>query len=398
MFKTLTLLWGDPALRIASAAVFLFGCLVASIAPFMSVLAIERFGLSDAGYGALLLVSSVVAVLGSIGIGILTDQTAARRKIIQFTIGLALFGNILVWCWPSKGTFIAAHGFIIPLASTLFGQVFVLARLASQRFEPAHRDGILSAVRALFAVPFVVILPLWAVALRQGIDLLHVYFVIILCCLAMLLLFLFFWPDGAGWNEGKSGQGFGASLGEVVNPKVLTRLAATGAINAGSIMYMIVLGLSFEQLPNRDLGDVALFAGIVAGLEVPVMLSMGLILRHITRLQAIMLGAAIHGGFMISFPFAAASPSVWIMTIPLALGHGIILTLPLAYLQDLMGARAGAGGALISLQKVAADGISAALFAAATWLAGYGLAAALAGGATILGALSLIWLDAKQSR
>ncbi|EAR50817.1 putative integral membrane transporter protein [Oceanicola granulosus HTCC2516] len=397
MFKPLILIWRDPALRMAAAAVMLVGCLAATMTPYQSLIAIRLFGLSDSAYALVLAVASAVAVAGSVGIGILTDQTAQRRAIAAWSAGLGIFGALLVLALPGKVSFVLAHALVLPLASSVFGQIFALARLASQRFAAADRDGIMAAVRALFALPFIVVLPLWSVAFDAGAGLLTIYAVLAALGLVLVRLLTAHWPRaGALAAETRSGLSLSASLAEMGRPAVLVRVALTGAIGSGVFMYMVILGLAFDAAPGRDIGDVAIFAGLIAGLEVPVMLSMGLLLARMGRLQAILLGAACYAGFLFAFPALLPTPWVWLLTIPAAVGGGIVLSLPIAYVQDLMGTRAGAGGALLAVQKVASDTLCAALFAVATWVAGYGLAAVLAGVAMLAAAFALILLDRPQ--
>lgn len=397
MIRHLRLIAQDPTLRVTALAVLAFGCLVASIGPFMSVLAVHEFGLTDERYSLLMVLASGMSVFGALGIGILADQRGAIRAVMILTTSMTVLGNALVLIWPSPTTFVVGHGIILPVAGALFGQLFALARIGAAQYEPGDRDAILSAVRALFAVPFVLILPLWSLVLDAGLPLLSLYLVTTACAGIMLALFVFYWPTQTPPRtlSSRSDQTPLQALRDVINGPIMLRVLAAGAINVGVIMYMIVLGLSFVATPGRDMGDVAIFAGLVAGFEIPVMLSMGVLLRHLSRVQAILLGAAIHGSFMLIFPVLAPTIWVWLLPLPAALGAGIILSLPLAYLQDLMGSKAGAGGSLIVLQKVASDGLCALLFALATWISGYGLAAALAGLSTICGASALLLLDRR---
>lgn len=398
MLRPLRLLWQDATLRIAAAALMLTGCLAASIAPYQSLLAIRLFDLSDGAYAAVLAAAAVVSVAGAVAIGILTDQTAARKRIALWTATLILLGNGLVMAAPGKVTFVAAHAVILPLAGTLFGQVFALARLAATRHGPTERDSALAAIRALFALPFIVILPLWSWAFDRGLGLVAIYPAIFGIGLATVALIWRHWPrDGQGdWDDAPSGLGLRASLSEIGARPVLIRVALAGVINSGSFLYMIVLGLTFDESTGRDIGDVAIFAGLVAGLEVPVMLCMGALLRTMSRLHAILLGTALYAGFLFAFPVLLASPAVWLLVVPAAVGGGIVLSLPIAYVQDLMGSRAGAGGALLAVQKVAAEGLGAGIFALATLISGYALGAILGGAAMLAGALALLWLDGAQ--
>ncbi len=75
---------------------------------------------------------------------------------------------------PGAAVFVLAHGLIFPL-STLYGQLFAQTRLAAQTYPEHDRDGIMTVVRAVFALPFVVVLPLWALAFSAGVPILTIY-------------------------------------------------------------------------------------------------------------------------------------------------------------------------------------------------------------------------------
>ena len=122
----------------------------------------------DRGYAALLVVSTVLSVSASIFVGIRADQTAGRRRIALISCVLMLVGVGLMSLWPMRPAFLLAHAVIFPLASTLFGQFFAQARIAAQDHPPEARDAIMSTIRALFALPFVIVLPLWSVAFTAG--------------------------------------------------------------------------------------------------------------------------------------------------------------------------------------------------------------------------------------
>ncbi|MFZ1662068.1 MAG: hypothetical protein WAT77_08910, partial [Paracoccaceae bacterium] len=71
------------------------------------------------------------------------------------------------------------------------------------------------------------------------------------------------------------------------------------------------------------------------------------------------------------------------------------LTLPIAYLQDLMADRPGAGASLIAVQRICGDATYAAAFAIGTALSGYGFAAVLGAMAAVTSGLFLWLLDRR---
>ena len=349
----------------------------------------REFGLGDRGYAALLVVSTAVSVAASVYVGIRADQTANRRGMALRACLLALAGAAMMTVAPNVWVFVAAHGLILPLSSTLFGQIFAQARLAAQAYPDDQRDGIMATIRALFALPFVVVLPLWSLAFAAGAQVRWVYPACLILAAAMTLLTWRRWPQGMGAQDRPSGLSFRAALHELAHPALALRVLALGAVNAGGTIYMALIGLVLIPEIGRGTADVALYAGLVAGAEVPFMLAIPLISGRIRRTRLILIGAAIYGIHVVGLPLLAASAWLWVMILPAAMGGALILTLPIAYLQDLLADRPGTGAALMALQRLTGDILAAACFVIGTALWGYSLVAIL--GATV-GILAALWL------
>ncbi len=80
-------------------------------------------------------------------------------------------------------------------------------------------------------------------------------------------------------------------------------------------------------------------------------------------------------------------------------GRGAVtLTVPIAYLQDLLADRPGAGASLMAVQRMAGDVMAAACFALGTALAGYGLVAGLGVAVSLAGAGALWAADRRADR
>ncbi len=396
--KALKDIWADPALRIMCAALALVGAVVATIAPYQSLVAVEVFGLAERTYAIVLFCAALVSVTASLSIGVWTDQKAKRRDAAILCASIGVAGATLVAVAQAPWAFVITHVFGFPLLATLFGQIFGMVRLITAHRPAQERDAIFSAVRALFAVPFVVVLPIWALAYSNGFELRWIYAALSIGCAALLLTILRFWPrDGSGsWDDAGSGLKLRDALAEALRPFILIRVFCVGTLESGATLYMILLGLTFAATPARSTSDVALFSGIMAGLEVPVMLGMALILQRMSRINAILMGTLIYATFLAGYVWLAATPFVWAMLLLGAFGGAIMLSLPLAYLQDLMGSRAGAGGALLALQMVVAQGIAALVFAVGTALGGYTVAATIGAFTMSAGATALWWIERRQ--
>lgn len=390
----LTLIRQDPTLRLLCLLALLFGIYMASLGPYQSLLAIRVFGLSDSTYALVLLASLAMSVGAAVGIGIITDQRPSRRIMALAASAALVIGAALVWAEPSGAVFVLAHVLFFPVAGTVFGQIFAVARLVSTPFPAPDRDAVLAIIRSLLALPFVVILPLWGAAFERGLHLGTIYPALVLIGLAMMGAVIWRWPadTAAPWVEQKSGLGFRASLAEMVAGPVFLRVLLVGALHSGGMLAGIIVGLSFAQA-GLGAGPVGVFFGLFVAIEIITTLLIGTFVRYLPRLTLIALGSYIYAVFLILLPVLVASPQVWLLVLPAGIGGGLMYALALGYLQDLLGKRAGAGASLLALGRISQDLLCAGVFALGTWISGYGLVAVLGGLGVALAMSALLWLD-----
>jgi MFS transporter, SET family, sugar efflux transporter len=381
----------DAVLRTAALVMFLHGAALSAIGAYLSTLGIAVFGLGEAGYAAVLVCATLLTVATSVLLGIRADQTARRRGIMLWSVGLTVAGYALMVVVPGAVTFVLVHALILPLGGAIWGQVFATARQASGRYTAAVRDSNLAVIRAIFALPFVIVLPLWSFALLAGVSVTWVYPVAAVLSLAMAGLCWRHWPhDGAGgWEDRASGLSLRAALGELADRRVSWRLVALGAISAPMKVYLVIAGLVFSTTTGRGMADTAVYVGLIAGLEVPVMLLLPRLGRILSRNAQMFWGAALYSVHVLLLPWISASVWVWVLVVPGAVGGSVVLLVPMAYVQDLLADRPGTGAALMALQRVIGEVLAALCFVAGTWLAGYGLVAGLAVAVSLLGAWAL---------
>ena len=387
----------DPALRAAGLVIALQGAVVCSFGPYFSTLAVNTFGFGDRGYAILLALSSLVSVAASVIGGIRADQTANRRKVTLMAVLSLVLGTLLMAVTPGRWIFALAAALLIPISSITFGQVFALARLAATRYPPDQRDGIMAVIRALFAAPFVIVLPLWSLVFAAGGEVTLIFPVALILAAGMLVAVLRLWPaDGSTlWVDRPSGLSFRAALAEMGRLPIAARVVALGAVTGASTVYMAIVSLVMIADVGRGTADVALYVGLVAGLEVPFMLLLPNLTRGIPRTPLIFIGAALYGIHVALLPVLAGSPLVWLLVIPAAVGGAVTLTVPIAYLQDLLADRPGAGASLMAVQRLAGDVIAAICFVLGTTFAGYGTVAVLGVAVSLVGAAALWAADRR---
>jgi MFS family permease len=381
----------DPALRAAGLILALQGAVACSFGPYFSTLAVNSFGFGDRGYAILLALASIISVAASVIGGIRADQTANRRKVTLTSVAALILGTFLMTVTPGPWVFALAAAVLIPISSITFSQVFALARLAATRHPAEDRDGIMAVIRALFAAPFIVVLPLWSIAFAAGAPLTLIFPMGLLLSALMLTAVLRLWPaDGTTlWQDRPSGLTFRAALSEIGHPRIAARVVALGAVFSASTVYMAIVSLVMVPEVGRGTQDVAIYVGLVAGLEVPFMLMIPSLTRGIPRTRLIFAGTALYCVHVALLPVLAGSPFIWLLVLPAAIGGAVTLTVPIAYLQDLLADRPGAGASLMALQRLAGDVIAATCFALGTALAGYGTVALLGVAASLVGAAAL---------
>jgi len=388
----------DPTLRLIAWALLLLGALNASVYPYQSLVGIERIGLSEPAFALILALASAVSVTASVLLGILSDQKANRRRIALFTAASGASGVGLMLIAPSPLTFFLCHGLLFPVASSLYGQLFALARLARSD-DGAARDAILSTIRSAMSLSFLAMLVFWTFAFGWGIDVMAVYLSGSAAAVAMATLLALKWPrDGeTHWQDNPSGLNFRAAMAEIATPSILIRLLLLGAIASAGNLYMILTSLVFEAAPSRDAGTTALYVGLVAGWEVPFMLLLPLITHRFRRSTLIAGGTLLYITHLALMPVLAESAWLWLLPLLAGLGGTAILTLPIAYYQDLLASRPGTAGAMLALQRLVSELLAAAAFAMGSFLGGsYATIALLGSIVAMTGAMALLWIDRNR--
>ena len=386
-----------PTLRLIAVALLLLGAQNASVYPYQSLIAIERIGMTKPAFSLLLVMASLIAVTSSVAFGVLGDQIGHRRLI---ALGTALCGTVgigLMLAFPGLWSLILCQGVLLPLASSMYGQLFALARLASANDGPS-RDAVLGAIRSAMSLSFLAMLIFWTFAFGFGLSELAVYVSGGFASLGMSVLVWFGWPkDGqTAWDDPRSGLRLRDALAEVAKPKVAIRVALLGALASAGNLYMVLVSLVFDASPLRGPADVALYVGLVAGWEVPAMLIMPRFAHRMRRSSLIAMGAAIYACHLLALPLLADTPYLWVLTVFAGFGGATIITIPIPYYQDLLRDRPGTASAMLAVQKLVADVLTASVFAIGSRLGGFEIVALLGVGFSLSGGLGLLVVDRSR--
>ena len=99
------------------------------------------------------MLASAFAVLASVLLGVFSDQRGHRRRSAVITCLCATAGIAMIVIHPGCMTFWIGHGILVPAASSVYGQLFTLARLASLG-QSRGRDQVLGGTGSLLSAGF----------------------------------------------------------------------------------------------------------------------------------------------------------------------------------------------------------------------------------------------------
>ncbi|MES2434969.1 MAG: MFS transporter [Pseudomonadota bacterium] len=394
--SALALIFRHPALRLIFLALLLLGAHNASVYPYQSLIAIERIGFSKPVFALVLVLASITAVTASVLLGILGDQRGNRRRIALLAALSSLTGLLLMLMFPGKFSLILCHGILLPIASSLYGQLFALARLVTP--DSLTRDPVQAGLRSAMSLSFLAMLVFWTFGFAAQIDVMAIYLSAGMASFGLVVLIYVSWPkDGATeWADQRSGLNFRQAFKEIAHPNILLRLLLLGAISASGILYMVLVSLVFEDSALRDASDVALYVGLVAGWEVPCLLLLPRLVGRVRRSTLLAMGSAVYTLHLLAMPMLADTPWIWAMTLVAGIGGTAIISLPISYYQDLMHNRPGTAGAMLALQKLVSDVLGAAAFGVGTMIGGYETVAVIGTALGLLGGAGLLWADRNR--
>jgi MFS family permease len=363
--------WNDRLLRLAFLSITLMGVSVAAIHPFQSIIGIEYLGFSPGAYALITTVGALFSVAASVFVGIYTDQTGRYRGVLIRCNVIGILAGACVFFLPSKATFILAHVILFPIGATTFTQYFAMASLAATNNDQLDKDMSLSLVRAAFAGAFGLTPPILAIAVASGMELVSVYGFAAAMNSVVLLLVIRTWPSAQISLSQKSGIGFMESLKELSSGGVLIRLLLIAVIVGVNALYNILLGLLILNNLNGAEADVGWFAGGVALVEVPVMLLVAVVLQYVTRSGVILAGCIIYCGFLAGLATLQSMDAAWVLILPGGIGAGILLSVTVGYVQDLVASRPGAGSSLVSVSHFGGTMVAAGVLASAALFTDY---------------------------
>lgn len=390
--------WRDRLVRLCMLCIACVGISSAAAAPFLSIIGIEILGFGPAQYALIISLGGVLSVASSVFVGIYLDR---KGKYSVALLMCGLIGAVAVmgmFLRPSQIMFILAHAVLLPLASANFTQFFALANIAGTRNKELDRDFALFLTRAIFSIAYGLTPPIVAIAIAAGFGVMAVY---ALCsAMSMILLVLIFTGMSSGLTdiEASAGLPLTKTLQDITRGAILWRIGLISVIIAVNALSDILVGLLILNSLGGSAPDVGWYLGFMALLEVPAMIWSARLVRRYTKSAMVFAGGAVFSLFLASF---AAMPNMfwaWPLMIFGGLGGGMLLSVTIAYVQELLPQRPGTGSSFVTVTHFMGTLIASGTFALGASLGGYEITAWLGAALGIIACILLLGADGWTCR
>ena len=386
-----------PAVRASTLAILFYGFSGAVTAPYQSMLGIQVLGMSDYAYSITGFVAALSNVLASILVGIIADRAHSFRLPMLLSCGLGVFGYGIIWALPSAWTFVLAS--VGPIACFHVVNMLIFANLQNHSGAMSHeesRDAV-TVVRMAISVAWVVVPGLIAIILSGGASLLWAWAIAALLAGMGLVTILIMMPKDmrAAAQVGLRPSAL-ADVMAFLSPGVLGRLIGTALITSVLHVNATILSLITTEHAHGTVGDVGFIVGMVAAIEVVLMMVWAQLGRRYDQIMLLGLATGFYAIYLIWLGLSSSRWEVYAASVVGGIGAAAIVSQPVAYLLTVIRNRPGLSAALIAINLFTASGIGAGIFAIGSALGGYTIAAFLSALASLAGVALLVWLEGPR--
>jgi SET family sugar efflux transporter-like MFS transporter len=387
-----------PVTAMLGASVFCSGVTFAATMPYGAIVGIETLGLSNEHYAALVSISSIVGALVTMLIGYASDRLPDRRILVLIAAVAGATGMGLVYFGRSQMAFIIAITVIWPFGFAMFSQNFAYVRVYYNEHAPERAHFMITALRTVFSVAWVIVPPLAGYVAAQY----SVFDVFLMSALAYLVCGVIF----AAMMTDKTTRIAAAPIAKrdgtgrrgLLPTPIVAGLAGILIINVAMRLVGLAMPLSIVTRLGGSVGDVGIYAGIAAALEIPFMLMWGYLGRWLTR-EAIIIGnGLLLGVYILLVSQARSVMDVFLLQAINGIAAAALLSVTISYMQDAIKGRVGLSTSLMDVVGISATLAGAAVFGVLSTGGNYQLVLVAASGIAIAGGLVMLAGNVRQLR
>jgi MFS family permease len=387
----------DTRIRSVAVALLLLGFTYASTFPYQSIIGINQLGLTEAQMGLLIFAVGLTGMIGNLLLGHFSDFARDRKSAILFSLCVGAVGFGCFALWPSLVTFLICLLLVMPISGSTYSQLFAVVRTITAEHGPREAASINSAIRAFYALSWILVPGLVGVFIATRKNVSDSFAIAALAFALCFGFYALFGPSG-GRNEAASRGGW-VGLREafslIFEPRVFKRVMALSFIQGPHPFNAALLPLLITSLPHGSTADVGILAGVVAALEIPLMLLAAALNRNWHTWILVTLGGASHITYLLCLSAVTNVHTLYLLAGFNAAGAAILLTLHMSYVQELLPQRPGLATSLLSIVSLVSRGLAALVFAGIGLVYAYGGAVAAMALVVLAGCSAIIALDFK---
>ena len=347
--------WISPVLGILSLNIFFAGAGNAYTFPFRAIIGVEALELSNMTYAAVMAINAFAGAAAGVVLGWLSDKISDRRWLVILCAFVGALGFGLVWLWQSPFAFIAAYCLLLPFSNALFSQTFAYSRAYLDQETPDRAELILSFLRTIFTVAWVVFPPVagWLAVQTSSFS---VFAFASGTHIAFTLLF------GLLWTQPSAKIGQASKKVEAADASTLPKAYISNPYKigiSGIILGSVALQLNITALPlviMQDLGEmleqVGINASVAAAVEVPCMIAWGYLALRLSKETILAASSAIFALYLGLMSIAETVLQVLFLQGLAALAVAALLSINISYLQEGIKGRLGLSTSLVDVSRV----------------------------------------------
>jgi MFS family permease len=356
-----------PVTALIGTGLFFTGITYASTVNYGALVGIDTLGISNAAYALLLMVASLVGAGASVVLGHISDRVPDRRLLVIACALMGALGFGLIFIFRTQAVFIVAICAIMPVGGALFTQSFSFARAYNYQVNPARAEFMTSVLRTIFAVAWAIVPPVvgWVAAATVVFN---IYGIAAAAYLAVAAIYgvLLTRPEARVGTPVRNAGGGTAPPAARIAPAQLAGIGGVTLIFVGIYINNVTVPLLVTVSLNLSFGDLGLFAGVAAAMELPFMLLWGYAMRRVSKHTIIVAAALLYALYLVLLSRAGSLADILWLQLVNGPANAALLSIPISYMQDTIRGRIGLSTSLLDVVTVTSALAGAALFGALT--------------------------------
>lgn len=312
---------------VLSASILLIGISSSFYMPYITLFGLREVGMTPMALGMFLSTATISGIIASTFVGRRSDVARSRKRLLMAVIVSGMAGFLVFAFSRDYFVLLLAAVFLISFSWSTFPQLFAFANEIDVRGREENRALINGILRSIFAIGWVVGPMIGAFLLNKA-GFTTLYLAIVLVYFIILVIVWLFIKDRE-------------TGGTVLKGKLAINRALAYHAICFSVMYLAT-ALNNYALPlfvTETLGasrkHIGYLLGLAAGIEIPLMIYGGYLVRHVGNLKLIKIGFMSYAAYAVSVLFV--KELVWLYPIQVlnAIAISQIMSLGISYFQEL---------------------------------------------------------------